>query len=83
MSDYKEKCDIVFKCIKCIESNKPIPFALRNLARFHKVDVKYLEETLKDVEEQAIRTEQESSTDWSRRYDEWTEDDEWDTSDNK
>ena len=82
MNDYKEKCDIVFKCIRCIESGKAIPFALRNLANFHKIDVKYLEETLNDVKEQASKTEQESSTDWSRRYDEWTEEDQWDSSDN-
>lgn len=70
MSNYKEKCDIVFKCIKCIESDKPIPFALRNLARFHKVDVKYLEEALNDVKEQAIRTEQKPGSARDREYDE-------------
>ena len=79
----KEKNEVTFKCIRCLEAGKSIPFPLRNLANQYGININLLEETLKDVEEQAIRTKQESSTDWSRRYDEWTEDDEWYTSDNK
>ena len=79
----KDKQEIAFKCIRCLEAGRPIPFALRNLASSYGINITLLEETLKDVKEQAIRTKQESSTNWSRRYDEWTEDDEWDTSDNK
>ena len=79
----EDKQEVTFTCIKCIAEGKSIPFALRNLANQHGININLLEETLKDVKEQAIRTKQESSTDWSRRYDEWTEDDERDTSDNK
>ena len=78
----KDKQEIAFKCIRCLEAGKSIPFALRNLANQYGINIKLLEETLKDVEEQAIKTKQESSTDWSRRYDEWTEEDQWDSSDN-
>ena len=79
----EDKQEITFTCIKCIAEGKSIPFALRNLANEYGINIKLLEETLKDVEEQVNRTKQESSTDWSRRYGEWTEDDEWDTSYNK
>ena len=79
----EDKQEITFTCIKCIAEGKSIPFALRNLANQCGIDIKLLEETLKDVEEQVNRTKQESSTDWSRRYNEWTEEDEWYTSDNK
>ena len=79
----EDKQEITFTCIKCIAEDKSIPFALRNLANEYGINIKLLEETLKHVEEQVNRTKQESSTDWSRRYDECTEDDEWDTSDNK
>lgn len=78
----RDKQEITFKCIRCLVAGKSIPFALRNLANQYGINIKLLEETLKDVEEQAIKAKQESSTDWSRRYDEWTEEDQWDSSDN-
>jgi hypothetical protein len=46
-----EKSRTIYRCIKLIEDGEEIPYALRNLANKHGINIEQLKEVLQDVNE--------------------------------